>query len=142
MGCAKSPEDEVNEFLATQPSWLQKFLQLDFSLSREELSAWQQSEWWWKDTEGKVENEYLRLLQRCPAKWREYRERKKKLALRDVPPARRGRPETPLNELTDLLALKEQGLNQKRIAKRLTLTREAVRKRLKAAEKRMPREKP
>ena len=36
----KSPADELEEFLAAQPSWLQKILQLDYSLSREEFLAW------------------------------------------------------------------------------------------------------
>ena len=138
MDCAKSPEDELKEFLTTKPSWLQKFLQLEYSWSPDEISAWQQSEWWWKDTERKVENEYLRLLQRCPAKWREYLARRKQLALLDVPQTKRGRPRTSPKDDADILALEEGGLNREQIAKQFGITKEAVSKRLKVAKLRIP----
>ena len=137
MDCAKSPDDELKEFLTTKPSWLQKFLQLEYSLSPDEFSAWQRSEWWWKDSEGKVENEYLRLLQRCPAKWREHLERRKQLALLDVPQTKRGRPRTSPKDDADILALEERGLNREQIAKQFGITKDAVTKRLKVAKLRI-----
>jgi hypothetical protein len=48
----------------------------------------------------------------------------------------RGRPETPQKKLAELVALRAQGLNDAQIADRLELTKDAVRKRLKAAEDR------
>jgi hypothetical protein len=132
----KSPEEELAEFLAALPSWHRKILEQDCSLSPEEYSDWLQSDWW--QNGGKVvEDKYLQLLERCPEKWREYRNRRKKLALMGVPSARPGRRPTRINELASVLALKNRGLNQEQIAERLGLTKEAVRKRIKAAKKRL-----
>jgi hypothetical protein len=47
-----------------------------------------------------------------------------------------GRPETPQTDLAMLVALRDQGLNDAQIADRLGLTKDSVRKRFKAAEKR------
>jgi hypothetical protein len=52
---SKSHEQDLKEFLAAKPSWLRKILQLDFDLTSEELLAWQQSDRWWQDTRGTVE---------------------------------------------------------------------------------------
>jgi hypothetical protein len=131
----KSPEDELEEFLASLPSWHRKILELDYSLSRDEWSAWQQSDWW--QNGGQVDDNYLQLLKRCPEKWREYRERKRRLALMDVPRALPGRPKTRAKELAEILALKAQGLNVDKIAKKRGLTRDTVRKRLEAAKRRI-----
>jgi hypothetical protein len=86
----KSPEGELEQFLAAQPSWLRKILQLDWSLTSEEHLAWHKSDWW--QSKGEVEEEYLRLLRRVPEKWRDYCERKRLDALRDVPTVPPGRP--------------------------------------------------
>jgi DNA-binding NarL/FixJ family response regulator len=135
----KTPEDELEEFLAAQPSWRQKILLDDDSLSKEEASAATRSSW---IELAQVQEQYLKLLQRCPEKWREYRERRKRIAQMYVPPARPGRPRTPPMEEAEILAMEEQGLNPEQIAKRLGLTKETVRKRLKTAKKRMPPERP
>jgi hypothetical protein len=133
---SKSPEDELEEFLALLPSWHRRILQLDYSLTPDELSAFQKSDWW--QNGGPVDDQYLELLKRCPEKWRDYRERKKREVLTQVPPARRGRPKTPPNELAKIRALEKRGLNNDQIAKLLGLTKEAVRKRLETAKRRIP----
>ena len=86
----KSPEEELEQFLAAQPSWLRKILQLDFSFTTDEQLALHESDWW--QSGGKVEQEYLRLLQRVPEKWRDYCERKKLDALKGLPTVPTGRP--------------------------------------------------
>jgi hypothetical protein len=89
---SKSPEQDLEEFLAAKPSWLRKVLQLNFALTQQELLAWHQSDWWWQDTRGTVEEEYLRLLKQCPSQWNEYCKRRKENALRDLPSGVPGRP--------------------------------------------------
>jgi hypothetical protein len=86
----KDPEEELEEFLAAQPSWLRKILQRDLALSPDEVRAWLESNWW--QDGGDVEREYLRLLCRIPAKWREYRKRLKAGALIGLPSRPAGRP--------------------------------------------------
>ncbi|MGA8152746.1 MAG: hypothetical protein WB952_17480 [Terriglobales bacterium] len=90
----KTPEEELEQFLAAQPSWLRKLLQFDFSLTFDEHLAWTQSDWWQEG--GKVEKEYLRLLQRIPNKWREHRGKVARNALSTLPSARSGRPRRDL----------------------------------------------
>jgi hypothetical protein len=85
-----SPEEELDQFLAAQPSWLRKILERDYSLTADEHLAWNKSDWWQEG--GKVEEEYIRLLRRVPEKWREYCQREKIDALNGVPTVRAGRP--------------------------------------------------
>jgi hypothetical protein len=114
----KSPVDELEEFLAAQPSWLQKILQLDYSLSREEFLAWHDSVWWWQDTQRKVEAEYLRLVRRCPDKWSVYCARRRKIALAGLPTVSSGRPrKDPLAQ--EAVDLKRAGLSYTKIAIKL-----------------------
>jgi hypothetical protein len=86
----KSPGEELEQFLAAQPSWLRKILQLDWSFTTDEELALHESDWW--QNGGKVEEEYLRLLRRVPEKWRDYCERKKLDALKGLPKVPAGRP--------------------------------------------------
>jgi hypothetical protein len=99
-----NPEEELEQFLAAQPSWLRKILQLDYSLTTDEHLAWSASDWWQEG--GKVQEEYLRLLQRVPKRWRAYCKRKKADALRSLPTVPAGRPRR------DGLALEAEGLRQ------------------------------
>ena len=62
---------------------------------------------------------------------------KKEIALMGLPRTQRGRPQTPLKALAEILALDRRGLNEDLIAKRLGLTKETVRKRLRVAKKRL-----
>ena len=128
----KSPEEELEQFLAAQPSWLQKILQLDMSLTDEERLAWNASNWWHDN--GKVEDEFLRLLQRVPKRWREYCERKKLDAIRGLPTVPTGRPRK--DSLADEAAeLRRSGESYAQTAKSLNLrhgagttTAQAIRK--------------
>jgi len=129
----KSPEDELEEFLASLPSWHRKILELDYSFSRDERLALAQSDWW--QNGGQVDDNYLELLKRCPEKWREYCKRKRRLALKDLPHALPGRPKTRAKELVEIHELKAQGLNEDQIAKKRGLTKDAVRKRLEKAKR-------
>lgn len=112
-----SPEQELEEFLAAKPSWLRKTLQRNFSLTQEELLAWYQSDWWWKDTRGIVEEEYLRLLKRCPGKWNEYCKRRKEEALRDLPSGLPGRP--PKDALAEEAIELKRRLSYAKVSKQL-----------------------
>ena len=114
---SESPEQRLTEFLAAKPSWLQKLLQLEFHLTYEELLAWQESDWWWQDTLGSVEDEYLRLLEACPAKWNDYCKRRREHALRDAPAGLPGRPakDALAHEAIEL----KQRLSYAKVAKQL-----------------------
>jgi hypothetical protein len=115
----KSPEETLGEFLAEQPSWLQKILQLDYSMmSDDEVSAWYQSDWWWRDTQGRVDEEYRRLLQQCPDRWRAYCKRQKERALSDLPSAPSGRPRKDALAY-EAIMLKRGGLSYSKIAIKL-----------------------
>jgi hypothetical protein len=131
----RSPEKELEAFLAALPSWHRKILQLDYPLSWEELLAWQRSDWF--QFGGQVDDQFLQLIERCPAEWREYRRRKKKLALMDVPMGQPGRPETPREELMEIIELKAKGWNNVRIARHLGLTMDSVKQRLKTARRKL-----
>jgi hypothetical protein len=89
-----SPEEELEQFLAAQPSWLRKILLLDSSLTTDEQATWIASDWWQEG--GKVEEEYLRLLQRVPNRWREHRRKVAGNALSTLPSAQSGRPRKDL----------------------------------------------
>jgi hypothetical protein len=84
------PENDLRQFLAEQPSWRRKVLQLDFSLTADEISAWGQCDW---------ERDYLAYLEqyecfirRSPAQWREHREKLTRIAVSSVPSGKPGRP--------------------------------------------------
>src|SRR5262245_47130011 len=87
---SKSPKQQLAEFLSTKPSWMQRLLQLDYDLTKEERFAWSQSDWTKEFYE--VEDEYLKLLKECPVEWNAHCKRRKDQALRDVPSGRPGRP--------------------------------------------------
>jgi len=128
----KSPEEELEQFLAAQPSWLRKILRFDVSLTPNEQAAWIASNWWHEGS--KVEDEYQRLLRRVPAKWRDYCERKKSDALKGLPTVPTGRPRK--DEIAhEAEQLRLSGLSYAKTAKALNLkhgkgttSREAIRK--------------
>jgi hypothetical protein len=110
----KTPEQDLEEFLVAQPPWMRK-LSEPGTLSPEEWSYF----WFWRlASSQKAQDVFERLLQRCPAKWREYRKRCKQVALRSVPKGRRGRPRKDLlaNEAVEL---REKGLSYGAIADEL-----------------------
>lgn len=70
----KSPEKELEEFLASKPAWMQRVLHEDFSsFSRDEHLEWISNQ----DRVTELRPEYERILQQIPTKWREYRKRLK-----------------------------------------------------------------
>jgi hypothetical protein len=130
----KTPEEELAEFLAAQPSWLRKILERDFNLSWDEGMAWNQAAEWWQDGGEKTQKEYENILRRIPDRWREYRKRLRQDALAHIPPEKPGR------RRKDMLAeeakqLQDAGKSYAQIAKALnskrgagTTTAEAIRK--------------
>ena len=86
----KTPEEELEEFLAARPSWVRKLLQSDFLLTEDEYAAVLHGNWQadWLNYMA----EYERLARRVPARWREYCERRKQQALTSLPSAPPGRP--------------------------------------------------
>lgn len=89
MGFNTPEEKQIEEFLARQLPWLRKILQGD-PLSWEEMSTLQQPDGF--EILGQSEDEYLKLLQRCPAKLREYRKRQEKISVLRLPSVPAGRP--------------------------------------------------
>jgi len=120
--CSKCPpEKRIESFLAQQPSWARKALHGQ-NLSLEEMSALLQPDGY--EILGKVRDEYLQLLQQCPAKLREYRKLQRKLggeaALFGLPLVPPGAPrqDTFAQEAAEL---ERAGMSQPKIA--LTLNR-------------------
>jgi hypothetical protein len=116
---SRSPEQRLNAFFSTLPSWHQKILQYNSSLTMEEHLAWQNSDYW--QSGGKVEAEYLSLLRLCPAKWNEHCERRKQFLLSDGPLPMVGRPRK--DELAEeaLNLRQHENLSWARIAKKINL---------------------
>jgi hypothetical protein len=115
----KSPEDQLEEFLARQLPWVRGTLQGD-PPSSEAISALQLPGGF--EILGKAQDEYLELLKRCPQKLREYRKLQKKLAvesaLRYVPSLQPGAPR--LDALAqEARELEQAGLSQPDIARSL-----------------------
>ena len=82
----KTPEEELDEFLAARPSWAQKYLQANYSaMTQEELSALFHviEEQQLSDDAA----EFQRLCRRAPARWREYCKRYKENLLQCFMPS-------------------------------------------------------
>ena len=128
----KTPEDELDQFLATKPSWLRKILEFDLPLSNPEKLAWSESDWWQEG--GKDEKEHIRLVRRIPSRWREYRRRRMQSAVADLPLGPAGRPRK--DQLADeARQLQFEGKSHAQISSALNrkygpgaTTREAIRK--------------
>lgn len=137
----KSPERELEEFLASKPAWMQRVLQQDFSsFSRDEHLEWINNQ----DRVLELIPECERLLRQLPAKWQEYRKRQMQnsqpLIQMLVSRGKPGRPsKTALAE--EAANLRRAGMNHPQIASELNkrhgadaknaTTAEAVRKLLK-----------
>ena len=116
MGFNK-PEQELEEYLARQSTWVRKFLQGDFALTRSERADMLQSNW--PEVYGKAQDEYLELLKKFPEKLREYRKLQKRLgtesALWGVPSLPPGAPRKDLLA-QEALELQQRGMSQTSIA--------------------------
>lgn len=103
------PEEELAEFLATQPLWRQKWLRVDAaSLLPEELQAWLGGSE--VNENSLARDKYEAILRRIPAKWQEYRRKWEKIGQSCVPSALSGRPRN------DALAAEATLLHQQRFS--------------------------
>ena len=151
---SKSPEQELDEFLAQKPFWLRKVLQRDFALTPEEKADMASVDF--PEVYGRANDEYLDLLGRCPERLRDYRNRAEndgaRSALDGVPriPVGAPRKDWLSNECWEL---QQDGMSQPEIARELNLrhphltdkkgnprpiTEEVVRKQLAARRKKAP----
>jgi hypothetical protein len=117
-----NPEKELEAFLAPLPAWMQRTLQQGFpSLTQVEILEW----WRNPDEVLNLTDEYERILQQIPKRWREYRKRLKQEArVFDqfvVPKGTAGAPQK--KELAQKAALlQRQGMNFPQIAAELNKT--------------------
>ena len=89
----KSPEEDLEQFLAKQPPWMRKALQGDLPSTAAEASAFAEyGIFRFLD----LQQEYEALARRVPGEWREYRKQRRQSALQVtlavVPSAKPGRP--------------------------------------------------
>jgi hypothetical protein len=111
----KTPEQELREFLAQYPRWLQQALQWNFSTTAEDVSAFAQYGW---DRYFELLERYEALACRVPAEWREYRKRRKQIALAGVPTGKPGRPRMDLLA-EEAMELKSRGKSYAKIAREM-----------------------
>lgn len=137
---AKSPQQELEEFLASKPAWMQRALQHgESSLTRGEWTELINC----GDELSRQRTEYERILQLIPAKWREYRKMRKREAqqmLHVLLP--QGKPGAPRKDdlAREATALHQAGKNYPQAAAVLSekhqkpITPEAVRKLIKRSQ--------
>lgn len=114
-----NPEDEqIEEFLSAQPSWLRRVLQCDYGLTLEERADMVSVNW--PELYGQARDKYLELLKRCPKRLRDYRKREKKRgaqsAVQDVPSLKPGAPRLDDAVALEARELEQAGLTQAEIA--------------------------
>jgi hypothetical protein len=90
---SKSPEKELEEFLASKPAWMRRVLQEDFSsFLPDELLEWINNQ----DKVFELNRECEHILRKIPARWEDYRRRRKQnsrpLVQMLVQKGRSGRP--------------------------------------------------
>ena len=74
---SRNPESELEEFLAPLPTWMRRTLQVGFpKLTQTEILEWTNN----CEEVFRLTKEHERILQKIPAKWREYRDRLKREA--------------------------------------------------------------
>jgi hypothetical protein len=110
------PERELANFLAAQPSWRRKRLQSDFSWTAKEITEWSQADC---REDCAAREEYEKILRKLPEKWREYRKKRRQVAiataLSTIPPAKAGRPRKD-SLAGEALALRKAGKSYSQIA--------------------------
>lgn len=87
----KSSEEELEQFVAPLPAWLQMVLRQDFSsFPQDKISDWNSYDF---DELQKLKSEYERILQKIPREWKKYRKRAMLASLMfPIPKAKPGRP--------------------------------------------------
>jgi hypothetical protein len=133
----KGPKGQLEDFLATHPTWVQKALYNRFdSFSADEQTSWANGLGW---LEREVRPEFENIIRQIPAEWNKYRKAQKQLyadIARDlVPKCRPGAPKKD-DLAQDVAALRQRGMNFPQIANELRkrgieTTPDAVRKLLK-----------
>lgn len=108
----KSPEQELADFLAKHPHWLQQSLRWDFPATPVEASAFAE---YGQDRFLKLLEQYEALARRVPEEWHEYRKRRKQIALADIPSGNPGRPRKDMLA-EEALELKSCGKSHAQVA--------------------------
>jgi hypothetical protein len=138
----KTPQQELDEFISTKPSWMKKALRLEHSsFTTEENIEWINH----LDNLWLNEQEYRRILRKIPAKWKGYCKKVKRQTeqlqklerkLLDLPKGLAGAPRTDGITLYAITLQRRKKLNIGQIADKLskrykkTILPEAVRKRI------------
>ena len=128
-----SLEQQLRAFLDSLPEWRRKWLQYEApfspdwiskqstSASREEIEAAKQEMCTWvsnSDEDLAIREQYETLLRLIPSRWREYRNKLKKMAVSDLPRGKPGRRlETERAER--IWKLKAEGNTSKEIQQKL-----------------------
>jgi len=119
----KSPEEELASFEASLPKFVRLYLQGNVDdWDEADTRAYFQSD---STRTTQLIKEYEQLLRRCPAKYREYRE--KRLRSHGLPPLPRGRPRKDA-EAAEASALKASGKSWQSVGNAQGKTRDAARK--------------
>jgi hypothetical protein len=102
----QDPVRELEDFLASLPSWQRKYLESE-PLTEMELAEYAAASGTREQMfdQNSVKRKYEALLQNVPARWQEYVKRKKKLVSSLVP---KGKPGRPVDHETLELLLREQ----------------------------------
>jgi hypothetical protein len=102
----RDPVRELEDFLASLPSWQRKYLESDL-LTETELSEYAAASGTPEQLlhQHVIRRKYEDLLQKVPARWQKYVKRRKKLSSSFVP---KGKPGRPADHETLELLLREQ----------------------------------
>jgi len=124
-----APEQQLQAFLDSLPQWRRKWLKYEApfdpdwisnaspeqrALAKEQLATWSDN----LDEDIALREQYEALLRLIPSLWREYRNKRKQMALSDLPASRPGRkPETELAERVG--KLRAEGKTSREIQQKL-----------------------
>ncbi len=110
------PERELANFLAAQPPWRRKWFQGNYSWTTGEIVDWSEADW---REDQPAREEYEKILQKLPEKWRDYRRKLRRVAISTavstIPPAKPGRPRKD-SLAGEALALQKAGKSYAQIA--------------------------
>ena len=133
----KSARQQLDEFLAPYPSWVQNLLYWDDSLSQDEQLTFSRGpdEGWPLERISEVRPACENILRKDPKKWQQYLKREKRVLLSLTPRRRPGAPGKD-DIAREAALLRQRGKNNPQIATELKeqgieTTSEAIRKLLK-----------